>query len=128
VEKTFSRKKGAVYPKGTRKGYKKFGKKMVESWLSVEYNESMKHQWLFKCLVLSFLIFSIAPSFHCHDHGVIDSNCHLCMLALHPLQFILQDSFQLPVPICETLPLLAQKQDIFFSTDRNILCNRSPPA
>jgi len=88
----------------------------------------MKQQWLFKYLVLCFLALLVAPSIHCHDHGVIDVNCHLCMLALHPLQFILQDGLQLPALISERLPLLLQEQRILFSTDRNIPSNRSPPA
>ena len=100
---------------------------MVESWLYTEYIEFMKHKWLVKCLLFSFLLFHLAPSFHHHDHGVTDPNCPLCMSVLHRLQFILQGSCQLPAPISKALPLLLQEQDIFFSIDRNILSNRSPP-
>ena len=101
---------------------------MVESGLCVEYTRYMKKQSLFKYLVLCFLALLIAPSIHCHDHGIIDVNCHLCMLALHPLQFILQDSLQLPTLICDRFPLLPQEQHILCSIDRNIPSNRSPPA
>jgi hypothetical protein len=100
---------------------------MIESWLCAEYTGFMKHHWLLKCLLLSFLIFHLAPNFHHHDHPVTDSNCHLCMLGFHPLQLILQGSLQLPTPISKTLPLLPQEPDIFILMDGNILSNRSPP-
>ena len=87
----------------------------------------MKHRWLCKCLVLSFLISSVAPSFHYHDHAVTDSDCHLCMLSFLRSQFIVQSSLQLPALISTIVPLLPQEQVAFFSVHANIIFNRSPP-
>jgi hypothetical protein len=119
-KEVFNKKKG-IY------SWEKFEKKMVESWLCTKYTEYMKYRWLLSCLILSFLLFLIAPSFHHHDHFVTDSNCHFCMLGFHRLQLILQDSFQLPAPISKTAPLLIQEQEIFFSVEKNVFSNRSPP-
>jgi hypothetical protein len=87
----------------------------------------MGHKWLLRCLILFFLLFVIAPSFHHHDHLVSDPDCLLCMVSLHRSQLILQSGSQLPIPISKILPLLPQKQDIFSPVDTNIIFNRSPP-
>jgi len=102
--------------------------KNVENWRHAVYSEVMEHKWLVRCLILFFLFLVISPSFHHHNHFGTDPDCHLCMLSLHRSQFILQDTFQLPAPISEKLPLLLQGRDILFSIDRSVLSNRSPPA
>jgi hypothetical protein len=101
---------------------------MVENRLGMEYTHRMKHKCIVKCLVLCIFIFYLAPSFHFHHHRAAGSNCPLCMLFLHPLQIAVEVVCQSPEPISQTLPLLLQEQDIFFSIDRNIPSNRSPPA